>query len=118
MHGCQENQQSKKSKQNVEAALRRSVQPKNNVHRDEKQKECNFCDTKFDTEQQLQIHQHFFEGIPNWKCNQCKFKACSSLGIEIHKKNMHEKNAENPKPANPNLKVDIHEKEIKFLCWV
>ena len=104
-----------KIEENVEAARSKSAQPKNNVHRDEKQKKCNFCDTKFDTEQQLQIHQHFFEGIqyhvPNWKCNQCKFKSCSSLGIEIHKKNMHEKNAENPKPANPNLKVDIHEKE-------
>ena len=115
LHGCQENEQTNKSKQNVEAAPRRSAQPKNNVHRDEKQKECNFCDTKFDTEQQLQIHQHFFDGIPNWKCNQCKFKSCSSLGIEIHKKNMHvtsvEKMDENPRPANPKLKINVHEKE-------
>ena len=82
----EKSQQNQQPKQDIEAAQSKSAQPKNNVHRDEKQKECNFCDTKFDTEQLLQIHQHFFEGIPNWKCNQCKFKACSSLGIEIELK--------------------------------
>ena len=111
----EKSQQNQQPKQDIEAAQSKSAQPKNNVHRDEKQKECNFCDTKFDTEQLLQIHQHFFEGIPNWKCNQCKFKACSSLGIEIHKKNMHvnsvEKMDENPRPANPKLKINVHEKE-------
>ena len=38
----EKSQQNQQPKQDIEAAQSKSAQPKNNVHRDEKQKECNF----------------------------------------------------------------------------
>ena len=74
---------------------------------------CNFCNKKFGTEKQMLIHEHFFDGLPNWKCKECKYKSCSPLRMNIHKKNKHSSARidENQQPEKQMQKKSVHESE-------